>query len=254
MTDLHPNFFENLKEAQIRLQNTVVMYDSLPYYVICLADYKPDGIIRVYMEPVGAKKGGILRNYSNIPYEQLDSERGQSMDAWMVKYPDSGLIRKMMNSPAFNRFRPFDLGMCNSSGKAYYLERQPQRHTQQGLTQNMLLQEVVELEESPAKRGRYLPIGLQTTDFRDCVLGTYPTFDACVKNLLDPEIENNAAGFHRNFALVRGPIDTLFLAYKSDVVGCLPYGDARTLRLSHKFAHVKEATDDLRIFDDILIK
>lgn len=162
-----------------------------------------------------------------------------------------------MNSPAFNKFRPFELGMCNTGGRTYYLEWQPQRHTQQGLTQNHISQSTVELETTaPGSKAasKYSPVGMQTEAFRDCILGAYPNFSDCVKNLLDPDIENNAVGFHRNFALVRGPIDTLYLAYKGDVVGCLPYGDARILRLSRKFAHVKEATDDLRLFDDILIK
>jgi hypothetical protein len=51
----------------------------------------------------------------------------------MAEHPAAGILRKQMNSPLFNKFRPYPLGMCNTKGqRAYYLERQPNRKTEQG--------------------------------------------------------------------------------------------------------------------------
>src|SRR3546814_20877703 len=59
-------------------------------------------------------------------------ERGKRMDNFLKDNPDCGIIRKNMDSPLFNRFRPFPLGMCNLNGETYFLCRSPTRNTQQG--------------------------------------------------------------------------------------------------------------------------
>ena len=48
----HPNFYENLKEAQMRLLRTVVTYDNEPYYVGAITNHMKDGIFRVYLLPL----------------------------------------------------------------------------------------------------------------------------------------------------------------------------------------------------------
>lgn len=250
-TKEYPNFYENIKEATMRLQHTVVMYDGKPYYVLCITDDRPDGIFRVYMEPIGNPGGNVLNRVGGVPYDYPSPEKGKLMDEWMKKNPKEGVIRKMMNSPLFNKFRPFPLGMANVDGKCFYLERQPQRHTQQGLTQNMLYQSPVCLEP---QKSRYNNLDITGPYFRDVVLGIYPSIEDCLKHLTDPEVLNDAVGFHRHFALVRGPIDTLFLAYKSDIVGYLPHGDTTSVRLSKKFVHTREAVAESGFFADIVVK
>lgn len=253
MADL-PNFYENIKEAQMRLQHTVVMYDKAPYYVLTIADGHPDNIFRVYMEPHGNPNGSVLHKYEDLPHETGDAIRRALMDAWMIKYPDSGVIRRTINSPQFNKFRPFDLGMCNIDGRTTYLERMPQRHTQQGLVQNMISQTPVELATQQSKPTKYGAVGFMSPALRSTILGEYPAFKDCLKNLLDPDVVNESVGFHRNFALLRGPIETMFISYKGDTIGMLPNNDDKTIRICSKYAHTKEVVQGLSIFQDIQIK
>jgi hypothetical protein len=244
------NFYENVAEANIRLQNTTVLYDGEPYYVLCFDDSKPDGIIRIYMEPIGYK---FLESHEKpIPYSTSlppGKTRGDVMDEYMKACPDSRIIRKQMNSPLFNRFRPFPLGMCNSNGYTYYCERSPVRHTQQGLTNSMIHVNTVTLN---GKGG----VGVSFTgkEFRDCIVGEFPSVDASLGVITSPGYEDTAVGFSREFAFVRGPVDTAFLAYKKDIVGSIPNGDKSRVILSKKFDFVKEAVIDLKIFEDIRIK
>lgn len=253
MAKEYPNFYENIKEANMRLQYTVVLYDGEPYYVLTIVGGKPDGIFRVYMEPIGNPLGSVLNRIGGCAhdYPQDHPDKPKMMDDWMLKNPDCGVVRKTMNSPHFSKFRPFPLGMCNSGGRTYYLERQPQRHTQQGLTQQMLSQSSVGIETN-AKMARS-PVDIQGASFRNCVIGAYPSLEECVKNLSDPEIVNESVGFSRDFALVRGPINTMFISYKTDLIGFLPNGDGSEVRIANKFQHTKEVVEELRIFKRIKI-
>lgn len=244
------NFYENLKEALMRLQYTIVMYDGEPYYVLTIANEKADGIFRMYLEPIGHENGNVISRYGNVPHDQNIHDRGTRMDQWMEAHPEAGVLRKMMNSPLFNKFRPFPLGMCNANGRTVYLERQPLRHTQQGLTQNMICG--LEVGLGLGIKGRSSAIDMFSPVFRDCILGIYPEIKECITNLRDPEIANEAVAFHRHFALIRGPVDTLFLAYKGDAIGFLSNGDTSVVRLAEKFIHTKEVVADLNIFDDIV--
>lgn len=249
----YPNFYENIKEAEMRLKDTVVLYDGEPYYVLCICDHKPDGIFRMYLDPIG-RKGGLTINSMDVPYQYWDNTkfatRGAAMDDWMDKNPDTRIIRKMMNSPLFNKFRPFDLGMCNVGSGVQYIERSPTRHTQQGLTAQMLSCTVLSIG-TDAKR-RLGGVHITSESFRDCVVSDYPSISECLDNLKDPKVSNEGAAFHRNFAFVRGPIDTMFLAYKSDIVGLLPYGDLSSVKLSPQFRHVKEAVTELNVFGNVI--
>src|SRR3546814_1445089 len=59
-------------------------------------------------------------------------------------------------------------------------------------------------------------------------MGNYPTAKECVHELTDPNCINTGAAFHREFAFIKGPVDTLFLAYKEDLIGVIPNGDLRS--------------------------
>jgi len=88
--------------------------------------------------------------------------------------------------------------------------------------------------------------------FRDCIMGSHPSAQECVNNLKDPQILNEAAAFHRQFAFVRGPLDMLFLAYKADIVGVLPNRDLSVLRIGREFRHTREVIELLNTFDTII--
>jgi len=251
-----PNFYESINEANMRLQHTVVLYDDKPYYILCITNHKPDGIFRVYLDAMGNPEGLAMQRVS-IPYEWFDEpggpSRGEKMDQWLDENKDSGVIRKHINSPLFNKFRPFPLGMCNSNGFVIYIERSPVRNTQQGLTRNMLMYyDITNGSDKAVPRGNIPDL----TGFHmfSTIMGYYPNPDECLKNLSDPAIVNTGMAFSRNFAFIRGPVDLLFLAYKSDIVGYIPNGDFSSITIAPKFKHTKEVVDDLNLFQDILVK
>ena len=245
------NFYENLKEANMRLRGTIVLYDNIPCYVHGITNHKDDGIFRVYCEPIGNPQGMSLQNapesipFSLIPFESADC--GKAMDLWLEKYPQYGIMRKHMNSPAFNKFRPFPLGMINWKGRVYHLERQPVRQTFQGLSANMLSAYVINSRPEKTSAGG---VSITSDMFRDMIMGVYPSKEEVLQKFEDENVTNEAIAFHRLCAIVKGPVGTRFLAYKNDVVGFLPNKDFTCLLLDKKFKFLKEAIDDLKIFDN----
>ncbi len=258
----HLNFYETIHETHMRLRGTVVLYDGEPYVVLCITNHRDDGIFRIYLEPIGNGEHMLAYNNPNPPptnqYSSDDPVLGVAMDKWMEKYPDTKIIRKMMNSPAFNKFRPYPLGMCNYEDRVFYLERQPNRKTEQGLTHSMVVCQRINLDIMDNGKARMgggrngCMVDLYGPGFRDCIMGVHPSAQECLDNLKDPEIINEAAAFHRQFALVRGPLGMIFLAYKADIVGVLPNRDLSVLRLGREFSHTREVIELLRTFDTII--
>lgn len=250
----YENFYENLKEARMRLEGSIVLYDGWPYYVLTICDHKDDGILRIYLDKLGTPEGPAGSRIPGIPYEWHDEEdclRGDRMDDFLADNPTCGIIRKMMNSPKFNKFRPFPLGMCNVGGQVSYLERSPVRHTQQGLTSSMISGFKPSYERSSDNRG-YVP-PLSGSALADTILGNYPSAKESFDKLLDKRVGNSSVGFHRDFAFVRGPVEGLiFLAYKQDIVGYMPSGDLSCVTLSSSFQHLKEVTEALNVFDVVV--
>jgi uncharacterized protein with GYD domain len=262
------NFYETVKEANMRLQHTVILYDGDPYYVLCVTDHKADGIFRIYMDKLGHHPQGLaMARISGIPYEMPESatttngsdyiyhkKKGEAMDKWLDDNPDAGIIRKMMNSPAFNKFRPFDVGMMNTGRGCIYAQRAPVRHTQQGLTSAMLLCRPVDLseDETPMKSSRSVEI--TSSYFLDCIKGVYPSADQCIKELKDKKTAVRAAAFHRNFAIVKGPVSSMFLTYKEDVIGIIAGPDASSAQvlLGAEHKHCKEVVEALNVFESVV--
>lgn len=258
MTVEHPNFYENHKEALLRLRATVVLYDGLPYQIHAICNHHSDGIFRVYMEPVGIAPEDRKKNQpffsvlGNVPSEY--PTLGGLLDASLTENKEMSIIRKQMNSPKFNKFRPYPLGMCNLRGQGtFYIERQPNRKTEQGLIPSMLFETHVTTsgDRSPDSIRRAGRIDLNSPAFRSCVLADHPSASDCLKNLLDAKVKNEAAAFDRHFALARGPIDMIFLAYKGDIIGVLPEGTLGVLRLGREFRHTKEVVEKLNVFGRI---
>lgn len=260
----HINFYECLKEAQDRLRGTVVMYGDKPYHVMAITDHKGDGVFRIYLDPVGVT--GPKQRPGLGDYNPSNPGLGMYLDQWLDANPKAGVLRKQMNSPHFNKYRPFPLGMCNNTttdmnkkmswAGTYYLERQPVRPSMsQGLTRNMICEHEVSakpIRDNPkGAPGTY--IDMMSPAFLSCVLGEHPSAKECLSNLLDPAIENEAVAFHRDFALIRGPIDMIFLGYKADVIGLLPKNNFEYLRLGRKFSQCKEVVEELGLFSSIQI-
>jgi hypothetical protein len=251
----YENFYENIKEADMRLRNTLVMYDGKPYVVLCISDHNKDGILRIYLDEIGTEKG-CAYNRIPMPYsvvgEVSSSLHGKYMDEWLKGNPEEGVIRKKMNSPLFNKFRPFPLGMCNYRETVMFLERCPTRHTQQGLTESMLGHRPVGLH-GKNERSLYR-VGLCEKELKHTICGEYPDVITCLSGLQDSSVLNSGAAFSRKFAFVRGPLNFIFLAYKDNVVGYLPNGDLSSVVVGSEFEYTKEAVAALNVFEDIKIK
>ena len=238
----------------MRLRGTVVLYDGLPHYIMAITAHNPDGIFRVYMEPLSDKM--IVQSPNRPPFDQYPADHpslGTAMDEWMANNPKSVLMRKMMNSPKFNKFRPFSLGMVNYNGRVYYLERQPTRKSEQGLTSNMIAESRLRLDDQPTMGG---PRGISLTSpaLAATIRNEYPSFEECLTNLKNRTVTNEGAAFHRLFALIRGPINTMFLGYKDTVIGVLPHRDGSEVILDVNYYHTREAVQELGVFANITVE
>lgn len=240
----HPNFYEDIAEAVKRISGTVVKYDDDFYYVLLVSNHKTDGIFRVYLDPL---KHMDSHNIPGIPYLGAGSESGKAMDIWMEANPKTKIIRKMMNSPLFDKFRPFPLGMTNYDGSAYFTERSPTRHTQQGLTSQMISAMSVDFNS----KGR-VSSELTSTYMYDTYLGVYPSYTDCVSNMFDPDCHNRSVGFCRLMALVRGPCETVFLNYRGETIGQLLDPQGKSIRIGRKFLFTKEIVQSSGYFETVV--
>lgn len=246
----YPNFYESIAEAHIRLLRTVVVYEGEPYKVLAVTDHKKDGIFRIYLWPTGEG-----RNYDAYPavddFNPTNVELGAYLDKFIESKPDTKLVRKYMSAAGFNKFRPFPLGMVNYADHAYYVERKPVRRTEQGLSPAMLrevkLQPVIQL-------GMRNEIGTESAAMRDCILGKYPTPQEVIANLNNPACRNISVAFNRQCAVVRGPLETLYLAYKGEVVGLLLYNTLEQVVLGKPYRHLKEVVAELGLFASVTHK
>jgi hypothetical protein len=247
---VHLNFYENLNEAQRRLRNTVVLYDDVPYLIWAITGHHFDGVFRVYMQAVGTK--ARLR-FPISEYGPESLNLGRDLDRWMTDHPEEEIVRKQMNSPKFKKFRPFPLGMVVISGEVHYLERGPVRNGEQGLTKKMISASALSVGPNPANTLARMSWGMMDSFIKNCIVADHPTFQQALSGLNSSEFTNSGVAFHRNFALLKGPVDTLFLAYKQDVIGVLPMNDSGVVRLAQDAYHLKEVVEELGVFGDVIV-
>lgn len=252
----YPNFYENVEEANFRLQSTIILYDDEPYYFLTAADHKDDGIMRAYLDPLPADPSERPEHYNTpVPYtwyEEYEITRGEKMDQYLEQNKGkTKIIRKMMNSPKFKKFRPFPLGMCNLGLDCWYVQRQPRRSHLQGLCDEMLYSKCCSLNEPKSK---YTLSGARPTVgvLYNTIKGIYPSYEECYENFRQGNISNNSVGFHREFAISKGPVGILCLVYKEDTVGVIT--GKKSLQLSNEFHYTREVIEELNIFDSIGIQ
>lgn len=266
------NFYENQNEASMRLRKTVVLYDGEPYYVIGISDHKNDGKLRIYLDKIGyygleGAKDRSVPNYFDLPQHLL----GQVLDEWIQNNPDKGIVRKFLGAAGFNKFRPFPLGNVNIDGQVVYAERTPTRNPFQGLRQDAIVPQIVSVapnRDTGSKRKKMsmygssygresiYPVDIFHPSFYDCVMGNYPTFEQVVEGLRDPEVLNTGVAFHREFSVLRGPLDILVLCYKTEGVGIIDTmsNGGEFLTLSKDFLYLKETLEELGIFASISVQ
>lgn len=248
----HPNFYETVDEVRIRLSGTVILYDGKPYYVLNVANHKGDGVFRLYLDPLRDDLPTYANYEGGVPYHWGPGDSHEyptAMDNWMIANPKSGIIRKKMNSPLFNKFRPFALGMCNYQGKALYIARSPSRNTNQGLTGNGMRMYYTDLSGSSSTRSGPTIVD---AELYHTIMGQYPDPEECLKNLLDKKCSNTSVAFHREFAFIRGPLDLIFVIYRTDVVGLVLENNLTRIKLGDNFKHLREVVEQLNIFDDVV--
>ena len=236
------NHYQNLEEAQRRLRDSVITYEGEPYYVLNIGPWHSDDIFRVYMLKLDEDR--FLENYElyrSSPYDHLDANtRGKG----------GPIYRKMMNSPAFNRFRPFPLGMLNHRGRAYYVTRQPYRMAkEQGLIQDMVISKRVS-NPSLDMSWRPSPINIHSKDFHNLVVGDYPEYCEAYHHMSSPACSNEGVAFCRDMAIVNGPCNSLLLAFRDEIVGVLL--SSCTVKLEDKFWFLREALEESNIFQSII--
>lgn len=252
----YPNFYENMKEAHARLLQTIVLYDGLPYQIHAITDHMKDGIFRTWLVPIGISGEGWHLFYNHLSnYSPDNPALGPALDKIYEKeeVKKSGILRKHMNSPKFNRFRPFPLGMCNVGTQVYYVERQPIRpHMFQGLTKGGCSETLITAGSRQDNPKRSLEsLNTNSLAFRDCILGDHFSPEEALRALLDPTIAHDALAFNREFAFVRGPLDMMFIAYRSDIIGVLQNNDFSRIRLGRNFQYCKEVVQELNLFANI---
>lgn len=265
----HKNFYETIQEAKMRLRNTIVRYREDFYYVIDVSDHMADGKFRVYMDELGHSRVGRDRlvGFPDGNGAFSPESFAKSLDKFIEKNPESGLVRKYADSKHFEKFRPFPLGNVNCNGSVVFCERTPTRNMHQGLLQEAVM--CTNVQSAPpqydpnarAGRGTYgvnnNPFGNSAVDvlgphFYAMLRGIYPSYQEVVSNLRDPSILNKGCAFHRDYSVMRGPLDMLFLCHRHSGVGYIDNGNKLYLGSPHSF--LKEELAELNIFDAIEIK
>lgn len=249
MTKHYTNFYETTKEANMRLRGTVVLYDGLPYYVLGISDHKNDKIFRIYLDSFPDLTFYRDANAPPLHSNEECNSWAKKMDTYLeTQTTGCTILRKMMNSPAFNKFRPFPLGMANVEGAALYVQRHPTRKSEQGLSEGMLINQTFSLSMQ-----KNYAVGLLSKDFYNCIVGKYPSYEETVTNLKNPECANLSAAFHREFCLVKAPLGVLYLGYRTDLIGFVHPDNNYKLTLSKKFSYCREVVESLNLFTTILI-
>lgn len=259
------NFYENQNEASMRLKKTIVLYEGKPYYVIGITDHINDGKLRIYLDELTTEGLSYCR-FDDVPSysDYSPNHLGPIFDDWIEKNPDKGIIRKYLGSAGFNKFRPFPLGNINVKGLVVYVERTPTRNTFQGLRQEALISRLVTISPQVKTTNKKLigstyrsdyPLDMFTAPFYNCIVGDYPSFTQVMEAFDNPDVINSGVAFHREFSVLRGPLNMFFLCYKTEGIGIIPAGalGGYTLQLSKDFEYLKETIQELNIFFNISI-
>lgn len=264
----HKNFYETIQEARMRLRNTIVRYRDDFYYVLEVSDHMADGKFRVYMDILGCDRVGRDRLPGFPDQNGYESNSfAKKLDDYIDKNPDCGLVRKYADSRHFYKFRPFPLGNVNTGGSVVFCERTPTRNMHQGLLQEAVM--ATNVSSTPpqydpnSKSGRGIfslhnhPLGNSSVNvlgdsFYSMLKGLYPSYEEVITNLRDPSILNKGCAFHRDYSVMRGPLDMLFLCHRHSGVGLIDKDNTLYLGSPHLF--LKEELTELNLFNSIQIK
>jgi hypothetical protein len=261
------NFYENLAEAKLRLEQTIVLYDGVPHYVYWISE-APDGRLKAYLDDY---KGGpmVRQRVSKFPRYQdyHPSSYHEVIAEWYKNNKGKGIVRKELGSPHFNKFRPFPLGNVNTKGSVIYTERTPTRNTNQGLRERSVFALNVCPVPNPTSSGKKrsllggaytfnneTSVDVWSEDFYNAMCGIYPSPQEILEAFKDPAVINTGVAFHREFSIFRGPLDMLILCYRDEGIGLLPNGDLSQVLVGQKYTFLKETLEELGCFGLVATK
>lgn len=210
--------YENVGDAQMRLQGSVVLYDGEPVY-----------IREVTQVGAGDPKGDVFRVYAE-PLPLTSRERNREDE-----------FRKFISSKKFD-MAPFPMGFMNWNGDAVYIHRRARRQQRQGFSEGTFGADFV--SQNPNGTGINFGTCVKSKEFVDCIKGKYPSVSDATKIIMNDKARSVA--FSRTFALVRDLelVDLIYLYHKQEKVGFIT-GDA--LKLSKVGQCLKESLREVGV-------
>lgn len=218
----YENFYENLEEAQRRLTGTVVLYDGEPVYIAQVSNVREDNTFRLWCQ--------------KLPNEDLNLGIGDLPEG---ERPVNS-FRKKINSPRFNKFRPFEMGYINlfqtrAGGKLFfpvYLTRTPARRGKQGFNEGSYN---CRDNRGGDRRPSFVDI-IFSEAFVEMIKGDYPSYREVVARVQD--VEEGGIAVDRAFCVCKDrESGIVFLDYRSETVGI---ARADEILLSDKFSFLRE--------------
>lgn len=189
--------FANEEKKQLRLHNTVCVYDGEPVYV----STRPPSYGDTPLQP-----NEVYIKYL-IPSAKVEKPAGATSLGAVIAKAKGSWFKVDYTLDAFKYFG-IELGYMNHSGFPYYLSRDPAREQQAGL--------------SPSNVS--FPVGLDkfyltsTAEFGRCVRGDHPSFEEAVKAVEELD-DGDGVAFDRNLALIKLDSKRLMLEHKGKSVG-----------------------------------
>jgi hypothetical protein len=208
--------YESVNDANMRLGNTIVLYDGKPVYI------REVGALG---EGEGAN-GDIYRVYiKNLPISPTD--RG-------------AYERKFISSKKFD-LAPFPMGFMNLNEHAVYLSRAPKKQQKQGLSEGTLSAVTVG-DPLGQQRIRFADL-LNKKEFADCISGNYPNVREATRLI---EAGAQSVAFSRCFAMARDTAlpELIYLYHKKDKVGFIMDG---AFKLSAKGRCLRESLQEVGV-------
>lgn len=199
--------FDTVEQAQLRLNETVVLYDGRP----CIANH------------FAARRD-----------DDRDTPVGPGNITCRVTFLDNTtppLTAVRLNDPAWG-FHNLRLGFVNAGNKAIWVSRLPRTTTRWGIDPRNLRAQVVgsTTGNGNATRLSFHAIG-------DALLGAYPTWAQALRLL--GQNGTHSVAFSRHFALLKDRWDMIFLYYKSVRIAYSEDG-GETFRLTETYNYLRE--------------
>ena len=210
--------YETTEEVKFRLENTVVMYDGEPVY-----------IVRVNM-PEAEDRKEIARVYF-VPLPLLGGKGDRNAKE----------VRKYLSSRNFD-LTPFKMGYFNHNGEATFVARNPVRQNKQGLSQNTCT-----FTDCRGKGSQNMNFNemVRSQGFADMIAGRFPSFKEAGDMLGNKE--HSSVAISRSFAFwIDHDLESLLLMHKGIKCG-IAMKDDRALKVPPKFHFLREEMEDHRI-------